>query len=54
MVKYAIQNNYEFLDLGVSMNTQDDNIMEPAWSLISFKEFTGARGYLRNSYKLTL
>ena len=54
VVKYSIKNNYEFLDLGVSMNTQDDNIMEPAWSLISFKEFTGARGYLRNSYKLTL
>ena len=52
VVLYAIKEGYDFIDLGVSMNTDNDNPMEPAWSLISFKEFTGARGFLRNSYRL--
>jgi len=52
VVLYAIKKGYDFIDLGVSMNSDSDNPIEPAWSLISFKEFTGARGFLRNSYQL--
>jgi hypothetical protein len=51
--KWARANGYYFLDLGVSMNTASDNPMEPAWSLISFKEFIGSRGFLRPSYTWT-
>jgi hypothetical protein len=50
---WAQQCNYSYLDLGVSMNTASDNPMEPAWSLISFKEHTGSKGYLRPSYRWT-
>jgi hypothetical protein len=46
--------NKRYLDLGVSMNTIHDNPMEPSWSLISFKEFIGSRGFLRPTYTLTL
>lgn len=48
--RWARTMGYYFLDLGVSMNTASDNPMEPAWSLISFKEFIGSRGFLRPSY----
>ena len=51
---WAKDNGYAYLDLGVSMNTESDNPMEPAWNLISFKEFIGARGFLRQKYSLKL
>ena len=47
---WASAQKYQYLDLGVSMNTASDNPMEPAWSLISFKEHIGSRGFLRPSY----
>jgi hypothetical protein len=51
LAKWARQNGYSYLDLGVSMNTASDNPMEPAWSLVSFKEFIGSRGFLRPYYE---
>jgi len=48
---WACKNGYKYLDLGVSMNTESNNPMEPAWSLISFKEFIGSRGFLRPYYE---
>jgi len=50
VVLWACSKKYKYLDLGVSMNTKSDNPMEPAWSLISFKEHTGSKGYLRPYY----
>lgn len=49
--RVAAAEGYRHLDLGVSMNTASDNPMEPAWSLISFKEFIGSRGFLRPSFR---
>lgn len=51
VAKWALSKKYDYLDLGVSMNTAADNPMEPAWSLISFKEHIGTRGFLRPSYR---
>ncbi len=51
LCKYSVRNNYKYIDLGVSMNTKHDNPIEPSWSLISFKEHTGSKGFLRQTYE---
>jgi len=45
------QEGMQYLDLGVSMNTSSDNPIEPSWSLVSFKEIAGSKGFLRPSYE---
>ncbi|MBL7662828.1 hypothetical protein JNK13_08775 [bacterium] len=47
---WAKESGYNWLDFGVSMNTQSDNLMEPSRSLIFFKEGTGAQGFRRTTY----
>lgn len=49
-VVWSKNNNFSWLDLGVSMDTSSDNPMEPSRSLISFKEGIGTRGFLRSTY----
>ena len=54
VIKWAIINDKDILDLGVSMNTASDNPIEPAKSLINFKESVASRGFLRSTYELKL
>lgn len=53
-VIWGVENNFSWLDLGVSMNTFFQNPMEPSRSLISFKEGIGTRGILRTTYTIDL
>ena len=54
VLRFALENNYQYVDLGVSMNTAVSNPMEPSRSLIFFKEGIQSRGFLRTTYKKTL
>ena len=40
----------EFLDLGVSMDLNEDNEENLAWSLLNFKESFGSVYFSRNTY----
>jgi hypothetical protein len=50
VVSWACKQGYKWVDIGVSADTTSSNPMEPSWSLIFFKEHTGAKGYLRPTY----
>ncbi len=49
MMQWAQQNGYRYFDLGVSQDTNDENPMTPALSLIEFKEKFNSRGILRST-----
>lgn len=53
-VRWAIENNYEWVDIGVSQDTKAEDPMTPSLGLISFKERFDSRGILRSTYHLDL
>lgn len=49
VTRWAQENNYSFVDIGVSQDTSDANPMTPSLSLIRFKEKFDSRGVLRST-----
>lgn len=49
VTRWSQENNYSFVDIGVSQDTSDANPMTPALSLIRFKEKFDSRGVLRST-----
>lgn len=49
-VRWAIENGFEWVDIGVSQDTKSPDPMTPALSLIYFKERFNSRGILRSTY----
>jgi hypothetical protein len=49
VTKWSQENGYDFVDIGVSQDTNDENPMTPALSLIRFKEKFDSRGLLRST-----
>ena len=54
VVKWATENGYQYVDIGVSQDTKADNPMTPSVSLIDFKEKFDAKTVMRNTLKKTL
>jgi predicted N-acyltransferase len=52
--RWAIENGYEWVDIGVSQDTKDPDPMTPSIGLINFKERFDARGILRSTYHLSI
>jgi hypothetical protein len=48
--RWAIENGYEWVDIGVSQDTKADDPMTPSLGLIEFKERFDARGILRSTF----
>lgn len=53
IIQWAKAHKFQWLDLGVSMDTASANIMEPSRNLIYFKEGIMTRGFLRTTYTYT-
>jgi len=51
IITWLKEHKFQWLDLGVSMDTLSINPMEPSRSLISFKEGVGSHGVLRRTYE---
>lgn len=49
-VRWAAENGYEWVDIGVSQDTSAEDPMTPSINLIDFKERFNARGILRSTY----
>lgn len=49
-VRWAIENGYEWVDIGVSQIPTDPDPMTPSLNLIYFKERFASRGLLRSTY----
>ena len=49
-VRWAYENNYKWVDIGVSQDTSAEDPMTPSLSLIYFKERFDSRGVLRSTY----
>jgi hypothetical protein len=49
VTRWAKEHGYKFFDFGVSQDTNDENPMTPAISLIQFKEKFDSRGVLRST-----
>ena len=52
--RWAIENGFEWVDIGVSQDTTAEDPMTPSIGLIGFKERFDARGILRSTYHLQL
>ena len=52
--RWAVENGYEWVDIGVSQDTKAEDPMTPSLNLITFKERFDARGILRSTYHLRL
>lgn len=52
--RWAVENGYEWVDIGVSQDTKDPDPMTPSIGLINFKERFDARGILRSTYHLSI
>jgi len=52
--RWAVENGYEWVDIGVSQDTKAEDPMTPSYNLITFKERFDARGILRSTFHLTL
>lgn len=50
--RWAVQEGYEWVDIGVSQDTSADDPMTPSLNLIQFKERFDARGILRSTFHL--
>ncbi len=48
--RWAVENGYEWVDIGVSQDTSAEDPMTPALSLIDFKERFFSRGILRSTF----
>ena len=49
VTQWSKDHGYQFVDIGVSQDTNDENPMTPALSLINFKEKFDSRGVLRST-----
>ena len=49
-VRWAVENGYEWVDIGVSQDTSAEDPMTPSLGLIYFKERFDSRGILRSTY----
>jgi len=49
-VRWAAENGYEWVDIGVSQDTSAEDPMTPSLNLIGFKERFDSRGILRSTY----
>lgn len=49
-VRWAIENGYKWVDIGVSQDTKAEDPMTPSLGLINFKERFDSRGILRSTY----
>ena len=49
-VRWAIENGYRWVDIGVSQDTKAEDPMTPSLNLIQFKERFDSRGVLRTTY----
>jgi len=49
-VRWATENGYEWVDIGVSQDTKAEDPMTPSLNLIKFKERFDSRGILRTTY----
>lgn len=54
ITRWATEKGYEWVDIGVSQDTQAENPMTPSMNLINFKERFNARGILRSTYHYKL
>ena len=54
VVKYASEQNYKYVDMGVSQDTAALNPMTPSNNLIAFKETFDAKTIMRNTFSITL
>ncbi|MBI1937243.1 MAG: GNAT family N-acetyltransferase [Ignavibacteriales bacterium] len=54
VVKYCTENNYSYVDIGVSQDTKAVNPMTPSMSLIEFKEKFDAKAIMRNTLYIKL
>lgn len=54
VVKYSTENNYQYVDIGVSQDTKAENPMTPSMSLIEFKEKFDAKTIMRNTLHIKL
>ncbi len=52
VVKWAPENGYKYVDIGVSQDTKAQNPMTPSMNLIEFKEKFDARTVMRNTLKI--
>lgn len=52
--RWAVEQGYEWVDIGVSQDTKDPDPMTPSIGLINFKERFDARGILRSTYHLSI
>lgn len=50
--RWAVQEGYEWVDIGVSQDTSAEDPMTPSLNLIQFKERFDARGILRSTFHL--
>lgn len=49
-IRWAIENGYKWVDIGVSQDTKAEDPMTPSLGLINFKERFGSFGILRSTY----
>lgn len=49
-VRWAVENGYEWVDIGVSQDTKAEDPMTPSLNLIKFKERFDSRGVLRTTF----
>jgi lipid II:glycine glycyltransferase (peptidoglycan interpeptide bridge formation enzyme) len=54
VVKWSTENNYSYVDIGVSQDTKAENPMTPSLSLIEFKEKFDAKTVMRNTFHIKL
>lgn len=54
ITRWATEKGYEWVDIGVSQDTQAEDPMTPSMNLINFKERFNARGILRSTYHYKL
>ncbi|MBM2814508.1 MAG: family N-acetyltransferase [Ignavibacteria bacterium] len=53
-IRWAVEHNYKWVDIGVSQDTSAVDPMTPSLGLINFKERFDARGVLRSTYHLKI
>jgi lipid II:glycine glycyltransferase (peptidoglycan interpeptide bridge formation enzyme) len=49
-VRWAVENGYEWVDIGVSQDTSAEDPMTPSMNLIYFKERFDSHGILRSTF----
>lgn len=54
VVKYAVANKFDYIDIGVSQDTKAENPMTPSMNLIAFKERFDSRGVMRSTLRKKL